>query len=616
VIFISHASADDSFVAGLRRELEAFHLPVWVDSRDLRGGDKLVPEIEQAIEAASRVLVVLGPQTANSPWVRREIKKALAVEQRRKAEGYRVIPLLLPGITSGALGTWFDEEPVAVPIAIGPAGLSAALPALLAALGERLPTDPQPFEELDVKPVEELVLTLTDPTIDTAEGKRRARAMATLVYEPAQAGTRRIESLRYAFTAPLGPIERDDLRWYLESYYIWPMGVFQVRAAGIAKKLPAWGKALFRAALGDEEAREAFFAWQYAKDADRRFSVQVDGDLPKGAPEDAQATAREAATELLSLPWELVHDGRTWLFQGKNAVRVRRRLPNRQAQPARQTSLPIRILLVSARPEKDARGKPIGYFDHRISARPLTDAVESLGALARLTVLQPPTYRALEKALQAGDEDQPFDVVHFDGHGVYDRQLGLGGLCFEDPNDEDKLERRTLDFVDAERLAGLVREHRVPLVFLEACQTAVAEVDPTASVAAKLLDEGVTSVVAMSHSVLVETARRFVEAFYAELARGRAGRPGDARRTAGAVRRSPARQDPGSRRAEASGLVRARALPGRAGPAAPHPDSAATDPTARSGEAPVEPGRPARAPAACLPGAQPRAAGVGAPAPP
>jgi tetratricopeptide (TPR) repeat protein len=77
-----------------------------------------------------------------------------------------------------------------------------------------------------------------------------------------------------------------------------------------------------------------------------------------------------------------------------------------------------------------------------------------------------------------------------------------------------------LDFVDAARLAGLVRRHRIPLVFLEACQTALAETDPTASVAARLLGEGVGSVVAMSHSVLVETARRFVEAFYAELARG------------------------------------------------------------------------------------------------
>ncbi len=525
VIFVSHASADDSFVAELRRELEARHLPVWVDSRTLRGGDKLGPKIERAIETASRVLVVLSPHTVNSAWVRREIRKALEVEGRRKAEGYRVIPLLLPGIAHGALGTWFDEEPVAVPITIGPAGLSAALPALLAALGERLPTDPQPYEEPAAQPVEELILTLTDPVIDTTEGKRRARATATLAYEPAQAGARRIESRRFIFLAPLGPIETADLRWYLESYYDWPVGVFKDRAAGIEEKLPVWGQDLFQAALGDEEARDALSAWQNAKEADRRFSVLVDSDLAKGASDEAKAGALEAATDLLSLPWELLHDRRVWLFKGKNPVRVRRRLPNRQAQPARPTSLPLRILLVSSRPERDAKGNRIGYFDHRASALPLTEAVESLGALARLALLQPPTFAALEAALQAGNEGQPFDIVHFDGHGVYDRRLGLGGLCFEDPQDAGKWEERTMEFVDAARLSELVHEHRIPLVFLEACQTAVAEMDPTASVAAKLLDEGVTSVVAMSHSVLVETARRFVQAFYAELARGaRVGR--------------------------------------------------------------------------------------------
>jgi len=520
VIFISHASADDSFVAELRRELEAHHLPVWVDSRNLRGGDKLAPEIEKAIEEAPKVIVVLSPQTVNSPWVRREIKQALAVEQRRLAEGYSVIPLLLPGITVGALGTWFEKEPVAVPIEVGPIGLSAALPALLAALGKSLPTDSQPFEEPDAKPVEELVLTLTDPTIDTVDGKRRARALAMLVYEPAQAGARPVESLRrYSFTAPLGPIETEDLRWYLESYFLWPVGVFQDRAAGIEKKLPAWGQELFKAALGTESAREALAAWQHAADGtERRFSVQVDHELPEGAAEDAQATAREAATELLGLPWELLHDGDAWLFQGRDAVRVRRRLPNRKEQPARPTALPIRILAVSPRPEK------AGYFDHRSSTKPLTEAVEGLGALARLTVLQPPTYAELEKALQAAaDRKEPFDVVHFDGHGIYDRQQGLGGLCFE-ALDGERPDERPLDLVYADRLAGLFRKHRIPLVFLDACQTAV-EATPTASVAAKLLDEGVTSVVAMSHSVLVETARRFVAAFYAELARGaRVGR--------------------------------------------------------------------------------------------
>jgi tetratricopeptide (TPR) repeat protein len=78
-----------------------------------------------------------------------------------------------------------------------------------------------------------------------------------------------------------------------------------------------------------------------------------------------------------------------------------------------------------------------------------------------------------------------------------------------------------MQLIHAEKLAEVIREHSIPLVFLEACQTAKTEEDPTASVAAKLLEEGVTSVVAMSHTVLVETAHRFVKAFYMELAQGK-----------------------------------------------------------------------------------------------
>jgi hypothetical protein len=111
-------------------------------------------------------------------------------------------------------------------------------------------------------------------------------------------------------------------------------------------------------------------------------------------------------------------------------------------------------------------------------------------------------------------------VVHFDGHGVYDRQHGLGALCFEDPKDAGKLIGRASESIPADKLAKALKDYRIPLVFLEACQTAKTEEEVNASVAGQLLDKGVASVVAMSHSVLVETARRFVEAFYRSLAAG------------------------------------------------------------------------------------------------
>ncbi len=518
-IFISHTSKDNDFVKELREALESQGLELWVDSRRLAGGDELEPEIEKAIDEAKHFIAVLSPNTINSPWVRKEIQRALQVKQNRKGESYRVIPLLLPGIEPTALPLWFDEEPAGVRVGIKAGGLSEALPQILAALGERLSTDLQPAAEVTSQPIEELILKLNDLTIELRDGKRRAQAVAELIYEPADKSARQVESKRFSFTAPLGVIETEDLRWYLEEYFVWPIGVFKERAGRIEAQLPQWGQDLYRAAFAPQVCHEAVNAWQQAGlNGERRFSVSVDSELPDGAGEAEQSVAREAATELLSLPWELLHDGRGFLFHGKNPVRVRRRLPNRYSQRVRPTSLPIRILLVSPRPE-DASA---GYIDHRISSKPLVEAVESLGELAKLSVLTPPTFPALEEALQkAANEGVPFDVVHFDGHGVYDHKVGLGGLCFEDPNDAQKLAHRAMQLIHAGKLAEVIRDHRIPLIFLEACQTAKTEEDPTASVAAKLLEEGVTSVVAMSHSILVETAHRFVKAFYQEMVEGK-----------------------------------------------------------------------------------------------
>lgn len=518
-VFISHSGKDDEFVKELREALESVGLSTWADSRELSGGDKLTPEIERNIEDARQFIVIVSLNALNSTWVHNEVKKALEVERRRKGEGYKVIPLMLPGVQPPVLKLLFGEEPVGVKVELKPGAVSEAMPAILAALGERLPADFQPIKETVQQPVEELILKLTDMKIHEEGGKRRARATATLIYEPADKSARAVESKRFTFTAPLGVIEAEDLRWYLEEYFVWPIGIFKERAERIEAQLPEWGQDLYQAALAPQVTGEALTAWQQAGAAgERRFSVFVDSELPEGATEEEQAAAREAATELLSLPWELLHDGRGFLFHGKNPVRVRRRLPNYHSQPVRPTQLPIRILLASPRPE-DERTR---YIDHRISAMPLVEALESLGELAELSVLTPPTFKALEEALQkAADAGEPFDVVHFDGHGVYDHKVGLGGLCFEDPNDTEKLEKRAMQLIYSEKLAEVIRDHRIPLVFLEACQSAKTEEDPTASVAAKLLEEGVTSVVAMSHSVMVETAHRFVKAFYQELAQGK-----------------------------------------------------------------------------------------------
>jgi hypothetical protein len=390
---------------------------------------------------------------------------------------------------------------------------------LLVALGERLPTDAGPHEDVAVRPVAELLLELTHPHVVEEAGTRRAAAEAQLVYRPADRGERRVESDRFLFKAPLGPIEAEELRWYLEKYCLWPIGqVYEKRAAKVEASLPLWGQSLYQAVAEKKSVQEALQPWAaLPKGVERRFSIFVDPRLLEGSSEEQQAEAGEAATTLLGLPWELLHDGRSYLFRGAKPVLVRRRLPSQRYFPRLVAEPPIRVLLVSPRPE----GEGVGWIDHRVIAQPMTEALGELGDLAELTVLAPPTFPALQAALQEAEErGEPFHVVHFDGHGVFDKRVGLGGLCFEDPQDVGKLSERRHQTVDAREMAAVIRERRVPLVFLNACQSAQAEEDPTASVAARLLDEGVASVVAMSYTVLMETARRFVAAFYQALVGG------------------------------------------------------------------------------------------------
>jgi tetratricopeptide (TPR) repeat protein len=527
-IFISHSSKNDDVVRRLREVLELEGFLTWVDSREFTGGDMLSDTLTEQIKTASSFMTLLSIDSLSSEWVQKELKLAQKVARERKAEGYKVISLIMPGVSAGLLKPFFPKEPIHIFLGQGANGpdLDEKMPDIFAALGKVLPNDWKRKAAVKAEPVEELILELTDPVIEENDGVRRATATAELTYHPAD-HSRAITSRRYKFTAPLGPVELGEIRWYIEKYYQWPTGVFKTRAETTEGLLPTWGKAIYAAALGGESAREPLEVWKRAGGS-RRFSVQVDSEPPEGTDKEESALIREASSDLLSLPWEIMHDDLGFLSQGAKGVRVRRRLPNRKQTTTLKAELPIRVLLLSPRPEVDEHGNSVGYLDHRSSALPLVQAVENLGEeLVQLDILHPPTFPALKEALKkARDEKNPYDIVHFDGHGVYDRRMGLGALCFESPRDDHKLGGRLLALVHANELAAELREYGVPLIYLDACQTAQSVEDPKASVAAKLLEEGVGSVVAMSHSVLVETAHRFVEPFYKSLAEGK--RVGDA----------------------------------------------------------------------------------------
>jgi len=183
----------------------------------------------------------------------------------------------------------------------------------------------------------------------------------------------------------------------------------------------------------------------------------------------------------------------------------------------------LRILLVTARPD-DA-----GFVDPRGIARELLEEVAPQVEAGTITLefLRPPTLPALRKRLT--DRKLPaVQVLHFDGHGAFGdvwmsrdglhlRSSGPRGmLAFE--NEEGKQE-----LVSAEDLAQVLQDSGVRLAVFTACQSAQGAMDDVfSSVAARLLKGGIDAVVAMSASVLVASATRYVEAFYRALAKGEA----------------------------------------------------------------------------------------------
>jgi hypothetical protein len=278
----------------------------------------------------------------------------------------------------------------------------------------------------ETSPMDELLLELIEPRIAEKDGVRRAVARARLKYVPAGKGDREVEGT-FIFTAPLGPIEKEELNWYLERYYLWPTGVFKERAEKVEALLPKWGGLLYKAVFDHQAVKEVLAGWGKGNQkAEWRFTVFVDEQWVTDTDDETEEQknkvkeAKEAATLLLTLPWELLHHGKAYFSQGAKPVQVRRRLPNRERLDAMTVEPPICILLVSPRPDDDAAG----YIDHRISALPLVEALESLGDLVQMKVLSPPTFQAFEQELTAAlDAGTPYHVVHFDGHGVFSKEL-------------------------------------------------------------------------------------------------------------------------------------------------------------------------------------------------
>ena len=317
-----------------------------------------------------------------------------------------------------------------------------------------------------------------------------------------------------AFTLhlPLAKADLDEVAWYLERYSEFPGAGDRARAAALEQRLVHWGLALWQAIFpgGDHSAG-------YGPIRER---------LDRGQP--ILLTLASNQPDFLIRPWEMLRDPRGPLTLRGLSLR-RRLIQSNTGVGAPPTGLPLRLLVIVSRPQDT------GFIDPRTSTRPVLDALTQLGDRVLVDFCEPPTLTELERRLTAVHEaGAPYHIVHFDGHGQYDPEKAVGVLCFE------RVDGKT-DLVEGQELGALLSRFQVPLVLLEACRGAQVSDRPVfGAVAPALLEAGVGSVIAFSHSVHVEAAKLVCERLYQALVAGRSiGAALDAAR--GALHANPRR---------------------------------------------------------------------------
>lgn len=92
-VFISYSHGDKSFADRLAAHLMKSHVHVWVDRWEINVGESLITRIQEALQDASALLVILSKSSVNSEWCRKELNAGLIreLEERRVV----ILPVLL-----------------------------------------------------------------------------------------------------------------------------------------------------------------------------------------------------------------------------------------------------------------------------------------------------------------------------------------------------------------------------------------------------------------------------------------------------------------------------------------------------------------------------------------
>jgi hypothetical protein len=107
-LFISYSTNDQEFADRLHDDLQAKGVRCWFAPHDVKAGEKLDEQIDEAIRLHDKLLLILSPDSIKSEWVKTEISKA---RKREVRENKRVLfPIRL--CTFAELRDWecFDSD--------------------------------------------------------------------------------------------------------------------------------------------------------------------------------------------------------------------------------------------------------------------------------------------------------------------------------------------------------------------------------------------------------------------------------------------------------------------------------------------------------------------------
>ena len=321
------------------------------------------------------------------------------------------------------------------------------------------------------------------------------------------------------FGFALSPEDQERIRWYLEDYPQYPYDPAPQMASEVQGLMEKVGTQLFLQLFGPNTQLNSLWGRLSNRLGETRIEIDVS---------DAAAS---------SVPWELLRVPSTGVILSLAAHSfVRTSGCNKGHEVSRQLGPRLNVLLIISRPDMHEDVPFRGVANHLLHLSAETTAL-------KIDFLRPSTFRRLEEVLRAAKRaGDPYDLVHFDGHGIYSNgsEFGLesiprGYLLFENPQS-----RKNRQYVNGKQLGRLLSETDVPFLVLNACRSAHAEpgeiinaaegsnhskttgtaIPAYGSLAQEALEASLVGIVAMRYTTYVDTAVMFMGRLYAALAAG------------------------------------------------------------------------------------------------